>query len=225
MYDLRETPCTIEKCNGRIHLNDLVDTTYDYVLISPSSGEASATSFVDDLNYLINYFRASNPAVKFVILGNLLTHGYSSNGYVQTEVLATFKDLEKQGIIIADWGSMVYDVMLGNVTVPGISHELTVNSFIVKDKYHPNPLSGYITALFTYCAITGESPIGQPYEFCYDPTVHEEFDMEAYLADYYSASWTTNFLEIMNTPEDMAALQEMADTYLTTKPYLEYTLD
>ena len=49
--------------------------------------------------------------------------------------------------------------------------------------------------------------------------------MEAYLASYYTASWTTNFLEIMNTPSDMAALQEMADTYLTTKPYLEYTLD
>ena len=61
-----------------------------------SSGEESELSFFEDIDFFIDYFRASNPAVKFVILGNLLTQGYSSNGYRQQKVLAAFKELEKQ---------------------------------------------------------------------------------------------------------------------------------
>ena len=222
--DMRENPCSIESCKGRIHLNDLIDTVFDYVIISQGSGEEAEAAFLDDVAFFVDFFRASNPAVKFVYLGNLLAHGYSSNGHVQYEVMANYKTLEEQGFIIADWGSMVYDVMFDYAEIPGATMDYTINSFIVKDKYHPNALSGYITSLFAYCAITGESPIGQPYEFCYDATIREEYDMEEYLSKYYTTSWTTNFLEIFKSPLDMAGIQQLADEYLTTKPYLEYTV-
>ena len=159
-----------------------------------------------------------------VYLGNLLAHGHSSNEYVQHEVIANYKTLEDMGFIVADWGSMVIDIMFNGVEVPGATYEFTKNSFIVKDKYHPGPLAGYVTSLFAYCAITGDSPVGQPYNFCYDASIRSEFDMDAYKASYYSASWPSNFLEIFKSDADMTGIQQLVAEYLEAKPYREYKI-
>lgn len=220
--DMRETPCSINTCKGRTHLDHLLDREFDYVILSAGSGPESEASFMDDVAFYVDFFRQYNPAVKFVYLGNLLAHGHSSNEYVQHEVIASYKTLEDMGFIVADWGSMVMDIMFNGVEVPGATYEYTVNSFIVKDKYHPGPLAGYITSLFAYCAITGDSPVGQPYAFCYDASIRPEYDMDAYKASYYSASWPSNFLEIFKSDADMAGLQKLVEEYLTEKPYRDY---
>ena len=220
--DMRENPCSIKTCEGRTHLDYLLDREFDYVILSAGSGPESEASFMDDVAFYVDFFRQYNPAVKFVYLGNLLAHGHSSNGHVQHEVIASYKTLEDMGFIVADWGSMVIDIMFNGVEVPGATYEYTINSFIVKDEYHPGPLSGYITSLFAYCAITGESPVYQPYEFCYDASIRPEYDMDAYKASYYSASWPSNFLEIFKSDADMAGIQQLVAKYLEEKPYREY---
>ena len=222
--DMRENPCSIDSCKGRTHMDHLLDREFDYVIISAGSGPESEASFLDDVAFYVDFFRQYNPAVKFVYLGNLLAHGHSSNGHVQHEVIANYKTLEDMGFIVADWGSMVIDIMFNGVEVPGATYEFTKNSFIVKDKYHPGPLAGYVTSLFAYCAITGDSPVGQPYNFCYDASIRSEFDMDAYKASYYSASWPSNFLEIFKSDADMTGIQQLVAEYLEAKPYREYKI-
>lgn len=222
--DMRENPCSIKTCEGRTHLDHLLDREFDYVILSAGSGPESEASFMDDVAFYVDFFRQYNPAVKFVYLGNLLAHGHSSNEYVQHEVIANYKTLEDMGFIVADWGSMVIDIMFNGVEVPGTTYEFTKNSFIVKDKYHPGPLAGYVTSLFAYCAITGDSPVGQPYNFCYDASIRSEFDMDAYKASYYSASWPSNFLEIFKSDADMTGIQQLVAQYLEAKPYREYKI-
>ena len=222
--DMRENPCSIKTCEGRTHMDYLLDREFDYVIISAGSGPEAEASFLDDIAFYVDFFKQYNPAVKFVYLGNLLAHGHSSNGHVQHEVIANYKTLEDMGFIVADWGSMVIDIMFNGLEVPGATYEFTKNSFIVKDTYHPGPLAGYVTSLFAYCAITGDSPVGQPYNFCYDASIRSEFDMDAYKASYYSASWTTNFLEIFKSDADMAGIQQLVAEYLEAKPYREYKI-
>ena len=122
-------------------------------------------------------------------------------------------------MIIADWGGLVNGIMQGTYKVPNAEQYYMEKTFIVKDGFHTNPLAGYITTLMAYCAITGESPIGQPYDFCFDKTVHEKFDMLDYINDYY-VNGNTNFLDVFQSKNDMSGIQTLVDQYLKTKPYL-----
>ena len=222
LYDLVDEPCTVANCEGRIHINDLTDPIFDYVFISCGKGKVSEENFLAHIEFYSNYFKAANPAVKIVCLGNLLVRSGLTSGDELPGIYTNYKTLEDQGVIIADWGSIVYDVIHGNATVPNATQEFNINTFIIKDEAHPNTLVGYITALTAYCAITGESPIGQPYKFCFDATVHEEFDMEAYESNNYTASWASNFRSVFESEIDMAGIQQLVHDYLTAKPYRNY---
>ena len=97
--------------------------------------------------------------------------------------------------------------------------EYNKNSFIVAlsetDGHHPNVLTGYITALMTYCAVTGESAVGQEYAFCGDTKISPDFDFKAYEKTYYVYdNATTNFPEIFASESDMKGIQQLADEYL-----------
>jgi hypothetical protein len=83
-----------------------------------------------------------------------------------------------------------------------------------KDGHHQNLLAGYITSLMVYCAITGDSAVGLPYDFCSDTSIRPEFDMEAYKKEKYVLEPYTNFIEIFQSPADMEGLQTLADRYL-----------
>jgi hypothetical protein len=65
-----------------------------------------------------------------------------------------------------------------------------------------------------YCAITGESAVGQPYGFADDRTIHPEFDMETYKTKYYVYEPFTNFVDIYRSESDMNGLQQLIDRYL-----------
>lgn len=91
------------------------------------------------------------------------------------------------------------------------------------DGYHPNILTGYITALMTYCAITGKSAVGQDYAFCSDATIDTNYDFSRFIRFYYSyGNAVTNFPAVFDSESDMLGIQKLIDKYIADKPYLEY---
>ena len=65
-----------------------------------------------------------------------------------------------------------------------------------------------------YCAITGDSAVGMPYDFCNDSSIDTRFNFEAYKADKYVYDTFTNFIEIFESNSDMAGLQQLVDQYI-----------
>ena len=67
----------------------------------------------------------------------------------------------------------------------------------------------------TYCAITGESSVGQPYRFCGDTDIDPLYSFPDYVARHYTyGQCATNFPEVFASKETMTALQNLADQYL-----------
>ena len=106
------------------------------------------------------------------------------------------------------------------------------NTFIVNkstsDGYHPNQLAGYITTLMTYCAITGRSAVGQPYDFVGDESlssdgVYRTFD--EYIAKYYREGQTTNYPSVFASADDMRGIQTLIDQYLKEKKFRDYDFE
>ena len=78
-----------------------------------------------------------------------------------------------------------------------------------RDGFHPNLLTGYLTALAVRTGMTGEDPVGQPWDFVSELKSPAEFLRERY---GYGGS-TSNFPEILKSPEDMRALQALVGKY------------
>jgi len=110
--------------------------------------------------------------------------------------------------------------------VPGATQFYNKNTFIIaqssSDGYHPNQLSGYITALMTYCAMTGESAVGQDYSFCGDGAVNSKFAFKGFISAKYKNGQTTNYPEVFGSVSDMRGLQTLIDQYLAAKHYKNY---
>ena len=212
-------------CIGYDHLADITDRYYDYVVLQEIKEPAdwTAQQYADNVRSVMNVFREANPNVRFYYV---IHDGVYANKYSQA-----WKDsvplIREEGAVIVDWGTLVWDIISGKAKVPGSEMEYNKNSFIVSnsasDGYHPNLLSGYLSALMTYCAITGETAVGQPYAFCTDGTMEDVyFDMEKYVKSYYK--WddkstaaderATSFIEIFHSEADMKGLQTLADEYL-----------
>ncbi|MBQ9802927.1 MAG: hypothetical protein IJW51_07665 [Clostridia bacterium] len=207
-------------CNGVDHLAALTNRSYDYVIIQ--EGSSVSENIVSVIEEIMAIFKAANPDVKFLCIAQS-NHHFQNN----TTLLSALKTLEEKGMTIVDWGKLVADIVNGEVSAPGAAEIYNKNSFIVcksaADGYHPNMLTGYITALFVYCAITGEKAEGQPYAFCDDKSVNSKFDTVDYCNDYYTYNnATTNFPEIFNSDADMKGIQQLIDTYLAAKAYRNY---
>ena len=201
--------CKADKsCNGYNHSQDLTDKYFDYVVFQEGTGVAIETTLAV-ISSAMEMFREANPDVKFIFLVPHLV--YTSTTYANLRV--ALKEVEALGLTMVDWGRMVSDVYLGNVEVPGATQEYDKLSFVIsKDGYHPNLLSGYITALMTYCTITGESAVGQSYSFCTNKQISDN------IANYYT-NGSTNMAEIFASASDMNGLQELADQYIAEKAY------
>ena len=75
----------------------------------------------------------------------------------------------------------------------------------------------------TYCAITGENAEGQDYSFCGDMKVNRDFRFSSFINSYYTYNGaTTNFPEIFESENDMKGIQQLVDTYLAEKAYMNY---
>ena len=223
LADFFGAPCahSSSACRGTRHEAELKNRYYDYVFVSPGGGERSAQTIADDFNYIIKFFREANPDVKIICLANLGCHGYSSFRTDLPAIYNYYPTLAEKGVIMADWGGLVYRIMHGIWSVPGGTQTYGENSFIVKDGFHPNMLAGYITTLMAYCAVTGESAVGQTCDFCNDRSINNKFNFNTYVRDYYTTEITTNFPDIFASASDMRGIQELVDKYLAENMYLE----
>ena len=219
--DLFGAVCTYSGCpcneNSEIHEDYITDKYYDYVVVSPGSGERQSNEFLENIEYITDFFQEANPDVKIIILGNTAGHGV---GKELTTITSNYKTLYNEGYPIADWGYLVKNIIDGTETVEGATQVYNKNTFIVKDGYHPNLLSGYITTLFTYCTITGEKALGQPYEYLLDSTTAPA-DVAAFVEKYYTnGDADTTFPEILNSEADIRGIQKLIDKYIEEKAYL-----
>ena len=73
----------------------------------------------------------------------------------------------------------------------------------------------------TYCAITGESAVGQSYDFWDNKSISAFFNPDSFISKYYTKG-DTNYPDIFSSPADMQGLQTLIDKYLEEKAYREY---
>ena len=209
--------CTIEKyCDVDYqHTDDLTNAFYDYVFLQDRSGEEYTTETVlSNVQHAVDFFRAANPDVKIFFFAQSRLYEWN------VQWLPALQEMENQGVTVLEWGALVEDVISGKATVANATQQYARNSFIINqsasDGYHPNMLTGYITAQMAYCAITGESAVGQPYSFCTDSAILYDFDASIYIENYYKNGANTNMLEIFRSPDDMQGLQALIDQYLAS---------
>ena len=204
--------------DGLEHLSYITDWNYDYVILQNGSRSAALNDVYAECEPLIERFRAANPDVKIIFL---VQHQAYVTNY---DWLPSVPKLEEKGVMVVDWGSIVYDLMNGNVAVPGAEQTYSKNSFVVaqsaSDGYHQNVLSGYITAVSAFCSITGEKAVDQVYDFGDDHFILGDAALESYKAKYYKPDsgntydYSTNFIEILNSDADMQGIQKIIDEYL-----------
>ena len=207
--------------DGLEHLSYITDWEYDYVILQNGSGSAALNDVYSECEPLIERFRAANPDVKIVFLVHHQVYVANYNW------LPSIPKLEENGVMVVDWGSIVYDLMNGNVAVTGAEQTYNKNSFVVaqsaSDGYHQNVLSGYITAVAAFCSITGEKAVDQVYDFGDDHFILGDSALASYKAKYYKPDsgntydYSTNFIEILNSNADMEGIQKVIDLYLTKK--------
>lgn len=208
------------------YMSNLTNRYYDYVVFSGGRNSSSkAETYFTTLQAYKDMFTAANPDVKFLYLVSSGAHNISVNESFPVEILNNLKEFEKMGITIVDWGKLVSDIIRKNVAVPGAVKTYSKNSFIVHrsdvDGYHPNQLTGYVTALMTYCAITGESAVGHSYDFWNDTSLNTKFNSKNYISKYYTYG-TTNYPDIFGSSADMKGLQQLIDKYYAEKAFRNY---
>jgi len=213
LIDFYSGSCAADRGHdGLDHFSQITDPHYDYVIIQAS---ADTVDILEECQLIMQFFQEANPDVQCVFIAH---HRAYNDGYAYLNDLEKLKDA---GILVVDWGILAYDLINGDAQVPGATQEYNYNTFIISksetDGYHPNMLSGYITALMTYCAITGESAQGQPVSFDdpkFDPTAIAE-----HRAQYYTYNPETNFDVILDSEADMAGIQQLIDQYLEAHTY------
>jgi hypothetical protein len=156
----------------------------------------------------MDFFRQANPNVCFLLLVPQMA---PERGYAW---LTDVDELKAENVRICNWGGMLHDISQGDIQVPGATLPYLRSSFVNSlDDHHENLLAGYLTTLFVYCAITGESAVGQPYDFCDNKELNPLFDLEAFREKNYPGAGT-NFVEIFRSEADMTGLQQLVDAYL-----------
>ena len=210
-------------CDGHDHSKDLTDRYYDYVMFQESSKRIDG--FMESVETIMTFFREANPNVKFFCLVPLRLYELDTTECKQ--VLKNLKAVEEMGVTVVDWGRIVYDIYSNNTEVPGSDMTYNRHSFVISqsasDGHHQNMLVGYLTALMTWCAVTGDSAVGQEYRFTGDPTVNSAFDFENFRNSYYSyGDVTTNFDTALKSKFEVTGFQKLIDKYLKEKGYRNY---
>lgn len=204
--------CEGKACEGTDHTSYLTDPVFDYVALQCFYETEYTGDLLSHLQPAMDFFRAANPNVKFLLLVPHMTY---VRDFCWKDDLDALTETE---ILVCNWGGMLNDIVNKTVTVPGATQEYYKASFVISrnedDGHHQNMLAGYLTALMAYCAITGESAVGQPYAFCDDYTIHPNFDMDTFQTKNYTYDTFTNFVEIYRSEADMQGLQQLTDEYL-----------
>ena len=207
-------------CLGLNHEEYLVDRYFDYVVIQPGVGESSEANVAKDIAYIVDFFKKENPDVKFALLGNTSVYGNNSNGKTYPGITSYYKTLEEQGFIIADWGKLANDLIRGLVTPEGSTVPYAKSSFVIKDGFHPNYLSGYIATVMLYCALTGQSAEEIPADMFQNAAMATM--VENHLKkSYVDGAADTNFHTVLTVESELQGIHKLIDKYLAEKPYLQ----
>lgn len=211
LFETLGNSCTRNTCLGVDHLSYLTDRYYDYVVFTPYEKDHDV-NMQEYLQPMMDIFLAVNPNVQFILA---VPHMAYTHNFAWAPRLP---EIDRSKLTVCNWGKMVTDIMDGTVQVPNAKQQYIKNSFVVsvseKDGFHQNVLSGYITALMLYCAITGDSAVGLPYDFCSDASIDTRFNFTVYKKDKYIYDTFTNFIEIFESPADMDGLQQLVDRYI-----------
>lgn len=211
LWETLGNSCTREACYGEDHLSNLTDRYFDYVVLQPYEKDYDG-DLLEYLEPMMAVFREANPDVQFILT---VPHMIYNHRYAW---LPKLPEIDRSRITVCNWGKMVTDILDGTVQVPNAKQQYVFATFVVsrseKDGYHQNLLAGYLTALMLYCAITGDSAVGLPYDFCNDASVNPLFSFDAYKKQYYTYDTFTNFAEIFGSPADMEGLQQLVDQYI-----------
>ena len=211
LFETLGNSCTRDTCYGVDHLSYLTDRYYDYVVFTPYEKDYDV-NMQEYLQPMMDIFLEVNPNVQFILA---VPHMAYTHNFAWAPKLP---EIDRSELTVCNWGKMVTDIMDGTVQVPNATQQYNKNSFVVstseKDGFHQNVLAGYITALMIYCAITGDSAVGLPYDFCSDSTIDTRFNFEVYKKEKYTYETFTNFIEIFESSADMAGLQQLVDRYI-----------
>ncbi len=124
----------------------------------------------------------------------------------QRNVLGAAEALRDEGsVIYLPVGHLVYDVWTGKTAVPGATLTYNQDSFCVNqddDRHHPNYLTGYLTALTVYHALTGQSVQECSHSFV------------ARTLEYYKNGATSNYPAILSSDADMRGLKQLVEEYV-----------
>lgn len=205
LSDFYSGSCAAGKHDGYDHMADFDGNfNYDYVILQQGTKEDH--DLVAAVESMSAPFKQANPRVKVIFMMHQLPY---TRNYGWVDQVAKLKDI---GVTVVNWGEMLHGILQGTETVPGTQQTFNANSFIISksasDGYHPNLLVGYITALMTYCTITGEKAEGQPWKFIDQATI------EAYKASHYTYVKDTNFDAVMLSKEEMLGFQKLIDQYM-----------
>ncbi|MCQ2354061.1 MAG: hypothetical protein MJ102_03030 [Clostridia bacterium] len=209
VYDFTWGGITLEDIYNK-YLKGNTYSGFDYVVFSEAGQNNSAV--IKDLNNVAKCFSGSPQLV-------YLNHSYSVYKN-HTSILNSLSTMKKQGIIVVDWGQLVYDVANKKATVPGSSLTYNKNSFIKNngDTYHPNPLAGYIAAQMTYCALTGKSAVGQmPNVYSIGNSIKYGSSVtgySAYIKKHYNSASDSNLEAVFESAADIKGLQTLMDQYI-----------
>ena len=214
-------PCGVEgACYGLNHEEYLTDRYFDYVVIQPGVGTKSEETVAESIQYVVDFFRKENPDVKFALLGNASVYGNNATNKPYPGITAHYKVLAEQGFIIADWGGLVNDLIHETVKPEGSTMPYFKKSFIIKDGFHPNMLSGYLASLMLYCAITGEKAEDVPTDM-FQESVMETL-LDGHLETSYVHPSDTNFKTALTVESELLGLHKLVDRYLEEKPYMNH---
>lgn len=210
LSDFYSGSCAAGKHDGHDHMADIPDFHYDYLIIQQGTKD-DGNDLVGDVQKLAAPFKAANPDVKVIFLVHQLAY---TRDYGWLEKVALLEDV---GVTVVDWGGMLHGLIQGTQTIPETAQNFDLNSFVISqsksDGYHPNLLVGYVTALMTYCAITGENAEGQPWQFA-DSDILSSNAIDSYRAKYYKYINETNFDTILKTEQEMRGMQRLIDRYM-----------
>ncbi len=193
-------------------LRDLDLSSYDIVFFSEAGENPSA--FWSRWNNLKKRF--TKPNVEFYYLSH--TYSYINN---HNYIINNLDNFEDAGVKVLEWGRIATELYGGNkapgnmtpkrqgkLSIPNSAVTYSKNSFIKNkgDSHHPNPLSGYMTAIMAYCAASQTLAQGMPYDF-----VNSVINLDSFISSHYSSSTATNMKKIFASEADMQGIQALID--------------
>lgn len=165
-------------------------------VILQQSGDTIAETY-DDCKLIMALFPPTTRFAYFVT-----THDIHANHHTNVEAAERLRDSDGGAYIPV--GHLVEDLCYKQAIPEGSDVDYTKNTFIYckeGDFHHPNRLTGYLTAVCTYCALTGRSADGADHSFV-TPTGMENYTLG-----------TTNHAEIIASVCEMNRLKKLAFDY------------